>query len=95
VEEEEEGEEELPGMPDDQDDSDLGIMLLTNNALPSHSSGRTGEQDDQDFPIQNTEEFDQVDAEFNNIALTQLEGANDPDAQTQKEDQMDNVDVDW
>jgi hypothetical protein len=70
-------------------------MPITNNALPSHSSSWTAEQEDQDFDIQNAEELDQVDADFNNIALTELEGANDPDAQAQKEDQTDNVDVDW
>jgi hypothetical protein len=82
-------------MPEDQDDSDPEIMLITNNARLSHSSGRTAEQEDQDFDIQNAEELDQVDADFNNIALTELEGANDPDAQAQKEDQTDNVDVGW
>jgi len=43
MEEEEEGagKEELPGMAEDQDDSDPGIMPITNNTLPSHSSGRT------------------------------------------------------
>jgi hypothetical protein len=82
MEEEQEGEgkEELPGMPEDQDDCDPRIMLNTNNTLPSQSSGRTAEQEDQDFDIQNTAELDQVDADFNNIALTELEGANDPDA---------------
>jgi len=97
MEEEKEGEgkEELPGMPEDQDDSDPGIMPITNNVRPRHSSGRTAKQEDQDFDIQNAEEFDQVDADFNNIALMELEGANDPDAQAQKEDQTDNVDVDW
>jgi len=70
-------------------------MPITNNALLSHSSGRTVQPEDQDFDIQNTEEIDQVDADFNNIALTELEGVNDPDAQAQKEDQADNVDVDW
>jgi len=82
-------------MPEDQDDSDPGIMPITNNALSSHSSSQTAEQEDQDFEIQNAEELDQVDADFNNIALTELEGANDPDVQAQKEDRMDNVDVDW
>jgi len=97
MEEEEEGEgkEELPGMPEDQDDSDLGLMPITNNAIPSHSSGRTAKREDQDLDIQNAEELDRVDADFNNIAPTVLEGANDPDAQAQKEDQTDNVDVDW
>ena len=97
MEEEEEGEgkEELPGMAEDLDNSDPGIMPITNNALPSHASGRTAEQEDQDFDIQNAEELDQVDADFNNIALTELEGANNPDAQVQEEDQADNVNVDW
>jgi len=40
------------------------------------------------------EEFDQVDADFNNIALTELEGANDLDAQSHKEDQAENAVVD-
>jgi hypothetical protein len=94
-EEEGEGNEELPGMPEDQDDSDPGIMPITNIALPSNSPGRTAEQEDQDFAIQNAEELHRVDADFNKIALTELEGANDPDGQAQKQDQTDNVDVDW
>jgi hypothetical protein len=40
MEEDEEGEwnEELPGMSEDQDDSNLGIMQNTKNASPSHFS---------------------------------------------------------
>jgi len=97
MEEEEEGDgkEELPGMSEDQDNYDPGMMPITDNTLPSHSSGRTAETEDQDLDIQNEEELDQVDADFNNIALTELEGANDADAQAQKEDKTDNVDVDW
>jgi len=41
------------------------------------------------------EELDQVDANFNNIDLTELEGANNPDVQAQNEDQTDHADVDW
>jgi len=41
------------------------------------------------------DKLDQVDADFINIAPTDQEGANDPDAQAQKEDQTDNVNVDW
>jgi hypothetical protein len=41
------------------------------------------------------EELDQVDADLNNIALTELEGANDPDVQALKEDQADHADVYW
>jgi hypothetical protein len=97
MEKEEEGEwkEELVGMTEDQDNSDPVIMLITNNAPPRHFSSRTAEQEDQDFNIQNSEELDQVDADFNNIALTELDEANDPDAQVQKEDQTVNVAVDW
>jgi hypothetical protein len=99
MEEEEDGEgkEDLPGMPEDKDkdNSDLRIMAITNNALPSHSSCRTAEHEDQDCDIQNADQLDQVDVDFNNIALTEQEGANDPHAQAQKEDQTDNVDVDW
>jgi hypothetical protein len=92
-EEEEEGKEELPGMS--EDDSEPGVMLITNNAPPRNPPSHTVELEDQDFEIQNVEELDQVDADFNNIALTELEGANDPDVQAQKEDQADNADVDW
>ena len=97
TEEEEEGEgmQELLGMPEGQDDSNPGIMPITDNTPPTHSSGWTVEQVDPDFDIQNEEELDQVDADFNNIDLTELEGANDPDTHAQKEDQTDNVDVDW
>ena len=94
-EEEGEGEEELPGMPGDQDYSNRGMMTITNNAIPSYFSGRTVEQEDQDFNIQYAEELDQLEADFNNITLTELGGANDPDVHAQKEDQTDNVDVDW
>jgi len=94
-EEEWEGKEELPGMPEDQDDSDPWMMPMTNNSLPKYSSGRSAEKVDQDFDIQTVEELDQVDADFINIALTEIEGANDPDAQAQKEDKTDDVDVDW
>jgi len=90
-----EGTEEQPGMPADQDDSDPGIMLITINTPWSHSPSTTVEQEDQDFDIQNLDKLDQVDADFNNIALMEQDGGNDPDAQAQKEDQTVNVDVDW
>ena len=80
-EEEGEGKEEPPGMPEDQDDSDLGIMPITNHALPSHSSGQTVKQEVHNFDIQTAEELDQVDDDFNNNALTELEGVNNPGAQ--------------
>jgi hypothetical protein len=96
MEEKEEGQgnEELLGMPEDQNNSDPGIMPIAKNVLPSHSHGWTVEQEDLDFNIQNGDELDHVDADFNNIGLTELEGANDPDGQAQKEDKTDNVDVD-
>lgn len=37
----------------------------------------------------------QVDAMFNNIALTGLEEANDCKVKAEKEDRADNVDVNW
>jgi len=92
-EEEEEGNEELPGMS--EDNLEPGIMQKTNNAPPRNSPSHTVEQDDQDFDSPNVEELDQVDADFNNITLTELEVANDPDDQAQKEDQAANSDVDW
>jgi hypothetical protein len=94
-EEEREGNGELPGMPEDQDNSNLGIMPLTHNALTSHYPSQTVENQDQDINIQNAKQLDLVDPDFNNIAIMDLEGANDSDAQAQKEDRIDNVDVDW
>ena len=69
-------------------------MPITNKAPPSHSPCRTVEEEDTDFNIQKAEELDQVYADFNNVALMELKGANNPDAQAQKEDQTDIVDVD-
>lgn len=48
LEEEKEGEwnEELLGMTDDQDDPDPAIMLISNNATPSHSASWIFKQDD-------------------------------------------------
>jgi hypothetical protein len=69
-------------------------MPITDNAPQRNPPSRTVELEDQDFEIQNMEEIDQVDANFNNIALRELEGANDPDGQAQKEDQADNANVD-
>ena len=89
------GNEELPGIPDDQDQSDLRIIPITNSASHIHSPDWTVEHEDYDFDIQNGDEFDQVVADFNNIALTEQGGANHPDAQARREDQMDTVDVDW
>jgi len=56
--EEGEGKGDLSGMPEDQDHSDPVFMLITHNAPPSHSPGWTIEQENQDFDIQNPEEFD-------------------------------------
>jgi len=95
AEEEGEGKEELPAILEDQEESNLGIMPIIKNALQSHCPSCTVKHEGQDFDIQNVEELDQVDADFNNIALTELEEANDPNVQAQKEDQTDNVDVDW
>jgi hypothetical protein len=88
------GKEELPGIPEDQDDSDLGIMLITNNAPRSHYPGPTVKHKHHDFDIQYVEELDHVDADFNNIGLMELEGANNRGAQAQKEDLTNNVNVD-
>jgi hypothetical protein len=92
-EEVEDGKGELPEIS--EDNSEPGIMPITNNPSPRNPPSRTAELEDQDFEIQNVEELNQVEADFNNIALTELEGANDSDVQAQKEDQADNADVDW
>jgi len=69
-------------------------MQITNNALLSIFSSWTAIQEDQDNDIQLTEEFDQVDAHIINIAISELQEANNPDAHVKKEDQTDYVDVD-
>jgi len=97
MEEEEEGEgkEELPGMPEDQDNSNPVIMPITTYPPLRHSPNRNVKQEDQDFDIQNTEQLHHIDTDFNIIALTELAGANNPDEQAHNEDQTDNVDGDW
>jgi hypothetical protein len=92
-EEEEEEKEELPGMS--EDDSEQGYMPISTNAPRKNPPCHTVELEDQQFVIQNTEELDPVDGDFNNIALMEVEGANDSDVQSQKEDQADNANVDW
>jgi hypothetical protein len=92
-EEEEEEKEVLPGMS--EDDSEQGFMPITTNAPRKNPPSHTVELEDQHFLIQNPEELDPVDGDFNNIALTEVEGANDSDVQAQKEDQADNANVDW
>jgi hypothetical protein len=92
-EEEEEEKEELPGML--EDDSEQGFRPITTNPPRKNPPSHTVELEDQHFVIQNTEELDPVDGDFNNIALMEVEGANDSDVQAQKEDQADNAHVDW
>jgi len=92
-EEVKEGKEEKAGMS--EDDSELWTMLIINNAPCSNSPRLTGGLKAQDLEIQHVEELDQVDADFNNIALMELERANNPDAQAQMEDQGDSADVNW
>jgi len=65
------------------------------NAPLSHSPSWTVEQADRDFDIQNMGEDAQVDADFNNIAVTELEEPNHTVSQAQWEFQMDIVNVDW
>lgn len=57
MEEQKEGDgmEELPGMPEGQDDTNLGTMPIATHATASHSPSRTVQQEDQDltFTMQN------------------------------------------
>jgi len=41
------------------------------------------------------EELDHIYTSFHNIALTELEGANNANVPAQKKNQKDNVDLDW
>jgi hypothetical protein len=70
-------------------------MIMTDNALLRNSASRTVEVEDNDPDIQNSNEFITADTDFNNIALTELEGANNPDEQAQKANHVDNAGVDW
>jgi len=82
-EDEEDVKAELLGMP--EDDSELGIMLITITASRRISPSRTVQLEEKDFKIQNAEELDKVDTDFNNIARTELEVINHHhDAQAQK-----------
>jgi len=92
--EEQEGKEEQPGMSEVQDNSELGIMLIATHAWHSNSPRQMVYQEDQDFTIQNTEEFDMVDADYINIALWKLEGATDHNLHAQMEDLIEHVDAD-
>ena len=87
------GKEELLGMS--EDNLDPGFMLINTNIAARYSPSRTVDLEDQDFELQNTEELDQVDADINNIALTEQEGAKNPAVQAKKEDQADFAHVDW
>jgi len=98
VEEVEEGEEkeqneELPGMS--EADVELGIMPIANNAHQRYPASHIARVEDPDLQIFKAEELDQVVADFNNIALTEQEGANNLDVQAQEEVQADNADLDW
>jgi hypothetical protein len=91
--EEDNGKKELPGMSEDI--TELGSMPITNNSTPRNLLHCIVELEHQDFEIHNAEGLDLVDTDFNNIAVMELEGANNPNVQAQKEDQADNADVDW
>jgi hypothetical protein len=93
VEKEEEGTEEIVWMS--EDDSESGIIWIKNNEPTRDPPCHNVELEHKDFEIQNAPELNQVDADSDNIALTELHGANDPNVQAQKLDQADNADVDW
>jgi hypothetical protein len=84
----------LPVMLGQKDDSNPAIRLITDNSLPSQSSGRTSHKVVQDFVIHNKAELHQGDAAFNKCALTELDGANNPIPPAQGDNQTDNLHVD-
>jgi hypothetical protein len=92
-EEEEKGKEELPGMS--EDDLEPWIMPITNNVLLRNPPSRTVDQEEQDFKVQKVEELDEVNTDFNYVAVMELEGANDADVQALEEDQAHHANVDW
>jgi len=91
--EKEEGKEELQELPENH--SEPGVMPMTNNTPRRITPSPSVKLEDQDCCFQIAEEWDQVDANFNNIAVSTLMGANDPHGQVKMEDQVDNAHVDW
>jgi len=69
------------------------LPITFNVPLRNTPSGAVKLQD-QYFKIQNVEELGNIVSEFNNIALTTLEGAYNPNAQAQIEDQASKANVD-
>jgi len=90
-----EWQDEVPGMPENQDDSDQGIMPDPSHSLPSYSSGQSVEHVQQDFDLQNAEHLVLVDTDFSNIAAMDRERANDPDVHGKKQNERVPVDVAW
>jgi hypothetical protein len=82
-------------MPEDQDDSKLGIMTITSKPPLSHSPGWTVKQGDKNFNIHNEDAWDQADADVHSIALMAQDGVNDTDARAYMDDQTGIVNVDW
>jgi len=89
--EEEEGKEELLGMLEDY--LGPGILLIASTVRPRNPTIHTVKLEDNDFRIHNAKESGEVDADFNNIALTDLEGEGDLYVLAQREDQADNANV--
>lgn len=85
--------EELQGMWNDG--YEPGIVLITINTPRRKYPTCTVDWEDHDCDIQITEELDQIATGLNNIALTTPVGCDYPDGQEQKENQADNVDMDW
>ena len=74
LEEEDEVKQEVPGMPGVN--SKPANLPITNSAATRDSPNYTVELDDQHLKIQYAEELSLIDAEINNVGLTELEGAN-------------------
>jgi len=55
---------------------------------------QTGGVEDEDFEIQHTKELDQADTELDNIAWMEQDGADEPNSQVQRKDEMDILNVD-
>ena len=89
------GKEELLGMPEDQDNSELGIIQKRYNAMTRNSPSQTDTMKDQDYKILNVEWLYQIDAAFSNTTAKDLEAANDSDHEAPKVDQVDHVDMGW
>jgi len=76
-----------------QHDSEQGITLSTNCVQQRNYISHTVNLEDQASRTQYAKQFDNIDADLNNIFLMKLDRAKDYHVQALKKDQVDNANV--